>query len=294
MIKSVLIKESLPTDLVVKDGKFILLVKPADTITGVNSYFKVQKASVLSSVRGNVLFSTDNTNWASSVSVPDNTTTVYIKASAEDGIVFEEDGARLHNAEIGMNDTLMLMDTLNIANSNAEFNYGNNLGNARLNLVKGDVSVFKGKKLLKSVGLQCDSLQLFIFGDISGVLDGQNNCSFRSDYIFGDIADMLESHDYDNWGSKVIVIKGNDMSTFDKLYCSRLFTRTRAYTTDTVNIEQQMNESSIINILTSLASRANTNRTVSLNGPESAAVLSAITAFKNANGGTLTYNGTVR
>jgi hypothetical protein len=169
-----------------------------------------------------------------------------------------------------------------------------NMGNARADMVKGDVSVFKGKKLFNSDGMQCENVDMFIFGDITGVFDSGNYCGFKSTYIFGDIVGLLEHHDYDSSLNKQLIINGNDTSTYDKLYCSRMFIRIKHNSNDKVIIQQQMNEKSIVNILMSLASVANANRVVTLNGPESTAVSNAITAFKSGNGGTLTYNGTVR
>lgn len=297
MIKSVIIKESLPDDLLVKVGTaFIALVKPASIQTGQHTSFYVNKACTLTSVRGIVKFSSDNSTWNNSLTVNNSGTKVYIKTSGEDGIVFGN-GSFFANNTSEIKDTLILVDLFNLANSNIP----NDIllgANQIFECFKGDISVFKGKQLFKSKGIQMDLSSFgensFIFGDITGVMNSQNYCGLYSTYIFGDITEMLAFHEYDAPDNKQVILKGNDTTTYDKFTC-KPFDRGKAFTpNDRVVIEQQMRAESIINILMSLSDFPNANRVVTLNGEENANVDAAISAFITAGGGTLTYNGTVR
>lgn len=298
MIKSVIIKESLPDDLLVKLGTaFIALVKPASIQTGQHTNFYVNNACTLTSVRGIVKFSSDNSTWNNSLTVNNSDTKVYIKTSGEDGIVFGN-GSFFANKTSEIKDTLILVDLFNLANSNIPNDVL--LGaNQIFECFKGDISVFKGKQLFKSKGFQMDlssySENSFIFGDITGVLNAKNYCGLYSTYIFGDITEMLAIHEYDiSSENKQVILKGNDTTTYDKFTC-KPFDRGKAFTSnDKIVIEQQMRAESIINILMSLADFPNANRIVTLNGEENANVNAAISAFITAGGGTLTYNGTVR
>lgn len=299
MKKSIIIKERMPEDLLVKNGNdFIALVKPNPSTTGSNSYFYT-KNTTLSSVRGYAKFSTDNSNWSNTVTVGNSDTKVYVKTTAEDGIVFGS-GAFISNIKSEVKDTLILIDLENVANSKVQSTVIASGLDEFIDVFKGDVSVFAGKELMYSSGLALyvtskPDIIPFIFGDITGVQDAKNNCLFNSKYIFGDISEMLAHHSYDSAANKQLTLYYNDTTTYDKLICTPFNRGTVAPATyDKVIVEQQMNETSIINILNSLAALPNASRVVQLNGPTSASISSAIAAFKAANGGTLTYNGVVQ
>lgn len=296
MKKSIFIKESLPEDLLVKVGEdFIAPVKPSSTLTGEHTCFYANKACVLTSVRGNVQFSTDGSNWSNSMSVADSSTKIYIKTDQEDGIVFSN-GAIFKlgaSTDSDIKDTSILIDLLNLKNSAVtEITISNSAPASFRQAVKGNISLFKGNRMLKGSGIQLGDAKTFIFGDITGVFDSLYDCSLDGKYVFGDITQLLEHHDTDA-GAKQLMITYNDTTTFDKFTC-KLFYRGVYPGTERVVIQQQMRAESIINILNSLAASPNANRNVILAGEESAEVNAAITAFLTANAGTLTYNGTVR
>lgn len=293
MKKSIFIKESLPEDLLVKAGEnFIALVKPSHTLTGEHTCFYANKACTLTSVRGNVQFSTDDSNWNNSVSVTDNNTKVYIKTSQEDGIVFSN-GAIFDLIKVYVKDTSILIDLLNLKNSAvAYFSVSDSAPYNFKQTIKGDISLFKGTRMLNGAGIQLQNTETFIFGDITGVLDSLYYSGLNSKYIFGDITQLLAHHDTDA-DAKQLILNYNDTTTFDKFTC-KLFNRGVYSGPDIVRIEQQMRAESIINILNSLAASPNANRKVILAGEESAEVNAAITAFLTANAGVLTYNGTAR
>lgn len=299
MKKSIIIKERMPEDLLVKNGgNFIALVKPNPNTTGSNSYFYT-KNTTLSSVRGYAKFSTDNSNWSGTVTVGNSDTKVYVKTTAEDGIVFGS-GAFISNVKSEVKDTLILIDLENVANSKVTNTQTATALDEFIDVFKGDVSVFAGKRIMYSIGLGLFNLTKpniipFIFGDITGVKDAKYNCQFNSKYIFGDISELLAYHSDDPATHKMLMLYYNDTTTYDKLICTPFNRGAVAPTTaDKVIVEQQMNETSIINILNSLAALPNSARVVQLNGPTSASISSAIAAFKAANGGTLTYNGVVQ